>query len=312
MHKPSTFEQEVALLPQSSERLGPGAVAAIAAHLVLLVALAYGVSWSASEPESVSAELWSSVPQVAAPKPVDVAPPPPPAPEPVKAPPPQPVVKEPPPPPQARDADIAIEKEKARKEKEKRAEAEREKQELAKAEREKARKEKAEKAQRDKLEREQAERERLEKDKLAKAKAAAEEEKRHKAEEQRLAALRADNLKRIQGLAGATGDENARGKDQRSAGPSDSYGGKIVAAILPNVYSISQFDGNPEATVVVRAAPDGTILGRRLLKSSGDKDWDDEVLRAIDRTGRLPRPDNGPVPASLELTMRPKPAQRAG
>lgn len=298
MNRSSTFQQEVALLPQSSERLGPGAMMAIVAHLLLVVALAYGVSWSASEPESVTAELWSSVPQVAAPKAEET--PPPPEPEPVAKPqPPQPVVKEPP--PQQRDADIAIEK--ARKDK-----AQREAAEQERAEREKARKEKV---QREKQERELAERERLEKDKLAKAKAAEEADKKQKADENKLAQLRADNLKRIQGLAGATGPEDAAGHDQRSAGPSASYGGKIVAAILPNVVSINTFDGNPEALVGVRAAPDGTILGRRILKSSGDKDWDDEVLRAIDRTGRLPRPDTGPVPPDLELRMRPKPRQAA-
>jgi colicin import membrane protein len=296
MDRSSTFQQEVALLPQSSERLGPGAMMAIAAHLLLVAALAYGVHWSASEPESVSAELWASVPQIAAPKAVETPPPP----EPVAKPQPQPpVVKEPP--PQQRDADIAIEK--ARKDK-----AQREAAEQERAEREKARKEKV---QREKQEREQAERERAEKDKLAKAKAADEADKKHKADEAKLAQLRADNLKRIQGLAGATGAEDAAGKDQRSAGPSASYGGKIVAAILPNVVSINTFDGNPEALVGVRAAPDGTILGRRILKSSGDKDWDDEVLRAIDRTGRLPRPDTGPVPPDLELRMRPKPRQAA-
>ena len=299
MNRSSTFQQEVALLPQSSERLGPGAAWAIGAHVLLVLALAYGVNWSSGEPESVTAELWASVPQVAAPKAVDT---PPPEHEPAPKPQPQPpVAKEPPPPPQQRDADIAIEK--ARKEQAKREAAEREQ-----AEREKVRKEKA---QREKLAREQAEREQLEKERLAKAKAAEEADKKRKAEEARLAQLRADNLKRIQGLAGATGAEDASGRDLRSAGPSSSYGGKIVAAILPNVVSINQFDGNPEALVAVRAAPDGTILGRRIVKSSGDKDWDDEVLRAIDRTGRLPRDDDGRVPPELELKMRPKPRQPA-
>ena len=49
---------------------------AVLAHLVLIGALTWGVHWKASSDEpAVEAELWSAVPQQAAPRPV--APPPP-------------------------------------------------------------------------------------------------------------------------------------------------------------------------------------------------------------------------------------------
>jgi colicin import membrane protein len=63
--------------------------------------------------------------------------------------------------------------------------------------------------------------------------------------------------------------------------------------------------GNPTATVEVRAAPDGTIIGKRLLKSSGVPSWDEAVLRAIDKTEILPRDTDGRVPSSFEISFRP-------
>ena len=75
-------------------------------HALLLVALTAGIQWNQDNALSAEAELWSAVPQAAAPKLVEVAPPPPP-------PPPPPEVKEvvkPPPPTAQRDADIALAK----------------------------------------------------------------------------------------------------------------------------------------------------------------------------------------------------------
>ena len=66
-----------------------------------------------------------------------------------------------------------------------------------------------------------------------------------------------------------------------------------------------QVDGNPSAEVEVRAAAGGSIISKRLVKSSGNKDWDEAVLRAIDRTNTLPS-DNGRVPPALILVFRPK------
>src|SRR6218665_1226338 len=103
---------------------------AIAAHGVLLALLAAGVQWHRETPQVVAeAEIWSAVPEMAAPPP---APEPEPTPA-VETPPPKPVVEQTPPAP---DPAIAIEKERKRK------------QQLAqqeKAEKEKALKEKAEK-----------------------------------------------------------------------------------------------------------------------------------------------------------------------
>ncbi|MES2888631.1 MAG: protein TolA, partial [Pseudomonadota bacterium] len=99
--------------PDSGGRMGIGAVLASLAHALLVLALAWGVNWTSHTPEGVEAELWSAVPQVAAPRaaePQPVTPPP----EPAKPTPPPPKPKpEAPPPPneqEIRNAQIALEK----------------------------------------------------------------------------------------------------------------------------------------------------------------------------------------------------------
>ena len=65
--------------------------------------------------------------------------------------------------------------------------------------------------------------------------------------------------------------------------------------------------GNPTAEVEVRAAPYGTIVSRKLTKSSGSKSWDDAVLKAVDKTETLPRDIDGRIPQLLmTISFRPK------
>lgn len=80
--------------PRSSESPWAGGALAALAHLLLIAALTLGVSWRIHQPEGGEAELWSAVPQAAAPAPAEAPPPPPPPP--VQAQPqPQPVEPEP-------------------------------------------------------------------------------------------------------------------------------------------------------------------------------------------------------------------------
>ena len=92
----------------------------------------------------------------------------------------------------------------------------------------------------------------------------------------------------------------------KSREPSPSYAGKVKAKVLPNVVFADDIVGNPKADVVVTSAPDGTIISRRLSKSSGNKAWDDAVLKAIDRTGSMPRDVDGSVPTPMTLGFQPK------
>ncbi len=283
-----------ALRPRPPGGMGRGALLALAVHGLLVVALAVSVHWRSQTPQTFSAELWAATPQVAAPRAVEstpIAPPPPPPPPPA----PTPRVATPAPPP-AVDAQIAIEKARqAEKDKAERQRAEREKAEREKAERDKAERERQReaKAKADAQQREQQ------------AKREQQEQREKQAEEQRLAKQREDNLKRMLGQAGATGAPGSTGTALKDAAPSASYAGKLIARIKPNILLTETVAGNPAADVEVRASPTGTILSRRLVKSSGNKDWDDAVLRAIDRTGELPRDIDGRVPPVLVITFTP-------
>lgn len=294
----------LSLRPPQPIAMGRGFAVALAAHALLLVALTLNVQWHSATPEAFEAELWSAVPQAAAPAAVEP-----------EVEPPKPVVEDKPKPqePSAeelqaqREADIAIAKAK------KRAEEKKEEQRLAeirekelkikqlkeKQEREKQlAKEKAEKAEKDKQDKLDKAKQQEKQDKLQKDKAAKEAEARQEN-------ARKEALRRLQGLAGGTGAADATGTAQQSSGPSAGYAGRIKAKIRPNIV----FDvgaTNPVAEVEVRLQPDGSIISWKLLKSSGDADWDRAVLRAVEKTGMLPRDTDGRVPPVIVLTLRPR------
>ena len=282
-----------ALMPSAPGGTGRGIGLSLLVHAGLIVAIAFGVSWRSRTPEAQQAELWAAVPQAAAPRAVE----PEAVIEPRPAPPPvvKPVPKvETPPPAPVRDAQIAVEK----------ARAEKARREQEAAEREAQRR----KAEAERLATEKLRQQQLEKQKeLAKQKELEAQKKQQAAEERQAQQREADrkkNLERMLGQAGASGERGATGTALQSAGPSASYAGRIVARVRPNIVFADEVAGNPSAEVEVRAAADGTILGRKLVKSSGVAAWDSAVLRAIDKTEVLPRDVDGRVPASLLLVFR--------
>lgn len=246
----------------------PGLVRAIVLAILAHSLLLAGLTWGVSwrRGEMITAEA-----ELWADVPQEAAPPlPEPVPEPAR----------PPPPPQATpvasDADIALAREKQRKFDEQLAQ-----EKLA--------------AQK-KLEQEkQAAEDKKKKEKLKAQEDAKQAEKR-----------RQEAIKRMTGLAGATGEPDSKGSALKSAGPSPSYAGRIRARIKPNIVFTEDIIGNPSAEVEVRTSPDGTIVGRKLLKSSKNSAWDEAVLRAIDKTEVLPRDIDGLVPPSLVITFRPR------
>jgi colicin import membrane protein len=289
--------------PQQPPGMRSGLALAILAHVLLILALAWSVNWKASEPEGVVAELWSALPQTAAPRPAPPVVEPKPTPPVVKPEPAPPVVKaEPAPPPPRVDAQIAIERaarERARREEAERLEATRQA-ELRKredAKREEAKREEAKRAEAKRLEAErQRAAEQAEQKKLA---------EQAKKDEARQAAIREANLRRMMKEAGTSDDPAATGNAARTSGPSASYAGRIKARVKPNIVLTSTVAGNPAATVEVRVAPDGTIVGRKLVTSSGSPAWDETVLRAIDKTEVLPKDTDGRVPPVISMTFRP-------
>lgn len=283
-------------MPSATDRtdLGPprdaGSVRALGlallAHALLIAALTWGVNWKrVDRTVSFEAELWSSVAQEAAPKRVE--PPPVSASAPHTEPAPRaPAVTPPQPTP---NADMALEQEKKRKlvkqQQLKEAQAE------AKAEKEV------------KLKQEQAKRKADADTQKADAK---KQEVKTQTNAAALEAQRQQNIARALGLAGATGEVAAKGAAQKSSGPSASYGGKVRARVKPNIVFTEDIQGNPSAEVEVRTALDGTIMSQRLVKPSGNKAWDDAVIKAIIRTETMPRDVDGRVPTPMILEFRPK------
>ncbi len=270
-----------ALRPRANMALGRGAALAVLVHAGLLLALSGSLHWRTKQEAVFSAELWAAVPQLAAP-PAPVAPAPqPPAPKLAAAP--------PPPPPPPREAQIAVEKAKPAPP---------------------PPKPKPEPEPPKPAPKPAAKVEPKPDPKVAREKEAAAERERQRVDDERLARQREENLKRMLNQAGATAATGAapQGQASQDAGPSASYAGRLVARIFPNILFTESVASNAAAEVEVRLAPDGTVVSRRLVKSSGNAEWDEAVLRAIDKTRVLPRDTDGRVPPAVVITFKPRPA----
>lgn len=291
-------------MPRPPGGMGRGLVLALLVHGLLVAGLAIGVNWRTSSPTPLQAELWAAVPQVAAPRAAAPEPRPAPPPEPAReAPKPRPAPPERPAPVEKSQPDPQIAIEQARKERQQKLEEEREqdrlkkeaarKLELAKAEQA----EKVRKAEADKLE--LAEKKRLEQEKREKDK--------ERAEAARAADARAAAVRRmLEQAGGESGEAGSTGTAAQSGAPSAGYTGRVIARIKPNIVFVDNLTTNPEAEVLVRLAPDGRILSQKLTRSSGSREWDQAVQRAIERTEVLPRDTDGRVPASMVISFKPR------
>jgi len=152
------------------------------------------------------------------------------------------------------------------------------------------------------------------KQEIAQKKAA--DDKKRADDEQHQAVSRNDNMARIARLAGiesgsanggsSNGNGNKASGDGRGASMSASYGAKVAAKLRPNIVYTEEIIGNPETVIEVRATSDGTILSRKITKSSGNTAWDDAVLNAIDKASKLPPDVDGRYPTYGTITFRPK------
>lgn len=293
--------------PPPQRGTGRALVLALIAHGLLIAALTWGVRWRSDADEgAVDAELWSSTVQQAAPRlqappaPTPVPAPPPPAP----APPPPPAAKAPEPAPAPKAPDIALEREKKLKEQKEQQERELERQQQQKKKELEAKQRAEDEAQRKKEQQQKL----AEQKKQQEADAKLAEQKKAEAAAKQAAADRAAALKRMQGLAGASGADDSKGTAQRSSGPSSGYAGRIAAAVRPNITfpDADTVNGNPAAEFEVSLAPDGTIVGVKLSRSSGLPGWDDAAERGLRKTDKLPRDTDGRIFPSLIVTLRPK------
>ena len=302
--------------PAPSGRALPMALSLLA-HGLLAIALAWGVKWSRTDPMvAFSAEVWAPTAVEAAPAPAaphEPTPAPPPTPEPM--PPKKAEVPTPPPSPpvpsarelaQQREAEIALEKrrkEEARKKLEQ-EQAKKDKQERDKAEKAKLEKEKIRKAEKEKAERDLAERQKLDKQKAEKARR---DEERRDADMR--AQMRRDELRRQQqqqqstaaapSSTAGTGSAESKGSAARSAAPSSSYAGLIVRQIRENTKYTNPGSEQPTAVVMVKTDPSGKIRDTKVITSSGNRLFDEAVLRGIEKMGTVPKDVDGKIPDVL-------------
>ena len=317
---------------------------AIGAHVALLLVFALlSMSWRRSEEQSeaIEAEIWAASVQQAAPRAVRTAPQPRPQPAPEPRPKPQPAPepkpRPPAPQPDAREADIAreqkekeqqrqrqleqqrqeklrLEKERAEKERQDKLREEKERQEKEKQQKERAEKEKERQKEKERLEKQlQQEKEKLDRERRA------EERRQAEADKKAETARRAEALRRMNALAGSGSDGadtgrsgtgrasggSGNGQADRDAGPSGSFAGRVKARVKPNIVFPDDINGNPVAEVEVRTTPDGTLISARLVKASGNPAWDRAVVRAVEKTGSMPRDVDGRVHTQFTIVFRP-------
>ena len=328
----ATAQAHSDFLPPPAPGSGRALVLALIAHGLLVLALTYAVHWKGETPMATfSAELWAPLPMEAAPP---ALPPEPPAPEvesivapPVPAP--EPARTAPPTSPKL-DADIATAERKAQQKKQdereklvqekkkqeerrqtEKRELEQRKDEALKAEESKRRKElDAAKAQDVKRLKEieaaqAAEKKRLKDQEIAKQ----QEADRLREEQAQSENLRKDARERALKLAGAaagSGNASSTGTAAQNAGPSASYGAKVVAAIRPNIASIKELSASLTAEYDVYTDASGKIMSAKIRKRSGDAYWDDAALNAILKTEKLPFDENGRVPSPMTISLRPR------
>lgn len=77
---------------------------------------------------------------------------------------------------------------------------------------------------------------------------------------------------------------------------SSTYTEKIKASVMSNVSK--QPNAGP-VSVKIKSRPDGIILAKQLIRSSGDPDWDNAILQAIDKTQKLPTDIDGRTPTTM-------------
>lgn len=236
---------------------------ALLAHLLLLGALTWGVSWKREASlATIEAELWSTLPQQAAPKLVEV-------PRPIA--PPAPKIQAQPEPPAVKEPVIAVEKEKPKPllKVPPKSEPKVEDQPKTKAQTKPEPKITTNKA--------------LEEKKLADQK----ETERQK------------NIERMAGLAGASGAQNAQGAAKQSSGMATGWDARVKARVNPQINYSGDRAGLKDLELSISILPDGTIAGRpRIVKSSGNAQWDNAVASAFEKAESLPRDANGKLPPS--------------
>lgn len=85
-----------------------------------------------------------------------------------------------------------------------------------------------------------------------------------------------------------------------------SYAQRIVRAIKSNIVWQEKDIPDARCEVEVELDAQGNLLARRVVSSLGHPEWCPTVLRALDRTERIPADVDGRVPPRLSITFKSK------
>ena len=126
-------------------------------------------------------------------------------------------------------------------------------------------------------------------------------------QKQQIEQARAVQLARLRAVAGeGSGGTQGAASGNGAAGLA-AYADKVRARVRPNIiFNTDVLNGNPAAVVAVELAPDGALMSKQVVRSSGYADWDAAVLAALERSTPLPRGADGKVPARFTITFKPR------
>jgi colicin import membrane protein len=193
-------------------------------------------------------------------------------------------------------------KEKAAKEKAAKKKAAREKAAKEKAAKEKAAKEKAakEKAAKEKAAKEKAAKEKAAKEKAAKEKAAKEKAAKEKAAKEKAAKEKAEQDARRKAEAARQREAEQALQAQLAEEAAQARAQSALSEFIPYIQEKVQNNwlrplGSPpglSCVVQVKLIPGGEVVGTRVVRSSGNRLFDESVERAVQKASPLPLPDD--------------------
>ena len=125
----------------------------------------------------------------------------------------------------------------------------------------------------------------------------------------RIAQEKAAEKAKNAGQAGGSTTSQFNGQGKAQYKPSNEYSARLGRAIRGNTnFDASDIIGNPSVEIEIRLSPDGTILGKpRIVRSSGQTDWDAAAVEGIERAEVLPRdPILGMAPPVMVIDRKPK------
>jgi colicin import membrane protein len=96
----------------------------------------------------------------------------------------------------------------------------------------------------------------------------------------------------------------ATSQGTRAATEADKFAIEVRRAIRPNWHVPDDFRRERGTLLEIDIGPDGRLLGApRILRSSGNPYYDDNTIRALERTPRLPVP---PKPGPIQIFLTPE------